>query len=118
MIYGLRDVTTPRKIREWLNLSLVEAGEELGRLTGHTPYAKQYIARIETRKRMSDDMLYAYGVLIANRLSRLSGETIGVTLHNSPIVITAWRSCRTCGKWYKVDRVRQTKCRRCEAKRK
>ncbi len=111
----MRTLTTPKKVRLWLGLSLADVGREVARLTARVrPYDRRTIFGWESSKPMGKAERDAYGILIANKLSDELGRVVGVKLiTNSPWRVTAWASCANCGSWFQLSRARSTRCKAC-----
>lgn len=107
-------INDPSKARHFLDLSLSEIGAEVARLTGRpSAYAKSTVVKWERAGQVEPDVRRAYGTLIANRLTALTGRTIGITIEaNSPWRVQAWARC-DCGAWYPMQRANQKRCDKC-----
>lgn len=115
---SIRGIRGAKKARLWLGTTLAKTGAELARLTGRIrPYDRRTVCGWERGKPMAREIMDAYGILIANRLTTVLGRTIGVRLiANSPWHVTAWTKCATCDKWFELHRAKQLKCDQCRAK--
>ncbi len=100
---SIKGIKNAQKARNYLGLSLSELAAELSRLTGKTVF-RQLVCHWEAgRRKPSADMLKAYGVLIANRLSDNLGRIVGVKMVvNSPWHVAAWTQCCDCGAWFEL----------------
>lgn len=113
-----RTLESPKAILDFLGISYSQAGAEYARLMGGRSAARQSVYRSLSAKRMSDDWLQVLGQLISNRLTRICGETIGVSIvQNSPMHVTPYRYCNDCGKLYAIDEPHALRCRKCRAKK-
>jgi hypothetical protein len=107
LLTTLRTVQDGQTAREWLGLTLKDLGEALARTTEAArdqPYSKQYISQLEHGHRpWLPDLRAGMARLMTDRLFRLTGETIGVSIRvNSPWHIRLWRVCADHGR-YEID---------------
>ncbi|CAG0954380.1 hypothetical protein GPROT1_00329 [Gammaproteobacteria bacterium] len=108
-----RSLQSPKAVIDFLGLSYSQAGAEYARLMGGRSATRQSVYKALSAKRISDDWLEVLGQLISNRLTRLCGETIGITIvQNSPMHVVPWRYCDDCGSMYAIDRPDVKRCRR------
>lgn len=113
-----RTFQSAKCVLEFLSLSYSQLGIEYSRLIGGRQLPRQAVYKMLNAKRINDDMLQVLGQLISNRLTRICGETIGISImHNSPMIITAYRHCDDCGKMYALDRPDVKRCKKCRARR-
>jgi hypothetical protein len=108
-------LTGPKPVREWLGFTLAKHGAELARLTGRTrPFDRRTVFGWENGKPMAREIVDAYGVLIANKLTADLDRIVGVKLIvNSPWHVKAWTACATCGHWFELHRARDRRCPEC-----
>ena len=116
-LQGIRGIRGAKKAHLWLGLTLAHLGQELARLTGRVkPFDRRTVFGWESGKPMAREIVDAYGILIANRLTERLGRTIGVKLvANSPWYVTAWAKCLACGTWFELHRAKQKACNACRA---
>lgn len=109
----LRNLTTLKRVREWLGLSLEEAGK-LCSVSGSSIADWQSGHRVMPRSAIEK-----IGTLIANRLTKELGREVGVKVEtNSPWHITAWTRCVECRAFFNMRRSRDRRCEACRDKRK
>jgi hypothetical protein len=109
-----RPLQSVKSVIEFLGLSYSQVGAEYGRLLGGRAITRQAIYKMISGKRISDDLAEVLGQLVSNRLTKICGETIGVTvIQNSPLKITPYRYCDACGHLYAIDRPNVKRCPRC-----
>jgi hypothetical protein len=109
-----RPLQSIKSVIDFLGLSYSQVGAEYGRLLGGRAITRQAIYKMISGKRISDDLAEVLGQLVSNRLTKICGETIGVTvIQNSPLKITPHRYCSTCGTMYAIDRPNAKNCPRC-----
>lgn len=104
-IYALKD---PKMVREYLGLSLREAGDLCGT-------SKNLFANWQSGHRvMPDSAITVIGEQIANKLTRQFGVEIGVKIEvNARWHVTAWTQCKRCRAWFKMRRSRDRVCQEC-----
>lgn len=105
-----------RAVRGWLGLSLAELCHDLERLTGRH-VGRSTVSDWESgRRKPRSEMLRAYAVLIANRLTAQAGREIAVRLTvNSPWRVEPWAACRRCGRWMRLRSAAHKLCQECRA---
>ncbi len=116
----VRSLKNARTVREWLGFSLEETGQELARLMKREfPFTRQAVSKMEQgHMRIGEEVLRAYGQLVANRLTAIMDQTVGITIEaNSPWRIIPWMACRKCGNWFSLSRSNQRHCSACIARR-
>lgn len=111
-------LTSPKKVRQWLGLTLATMGAELARLTGRErAFDRRTVFGWESGKPMAQEIMDAYGTKIANKLTTEMGRTIGVrVVANSPWHVTAWVKCVECSNWFQLHRAKQRRCDGCRAR--
>lgn len=114
----MRTVKSGSEAREWLGLTLKDLGAALAQTDEARrpePYSKQYISQLEHGHRpWLPDLRAGMSRLMTDRLHRLTGETIGVSIRvNSPWKIRLWRVCETHGR-YELQRANQKRCPKCQ----
>lgn len=99
-----------KSVREYLGLSLREAGDLCGA-------SKNLFANWQSGHRvMPDSALTVIGEQIANRLTRQFGVEIGVKIEiNARWHVTAWTRCKKCRTWFKMRRARDRVCNDCRS---
>jgi hypothetical protein len=109
-----RSLQSARAVIDFLGLSYAELGSEYARLNGGRPLSRQAVYKLLSAQRLSDNALQALGQLLSNRLTRMCGQTIGVTIvQNSPMKITAYCYCDDCRAMYAIDRPNVRRCPKC-----
>jgi hypothetical protein len=109
-----RSLESPRAVIDFLGFSYSDVGSEYGRITGSKPVSKQAIYKMISAPRISDGLLQTLGQLVSNRLTRMCGVTVGVTiLQNSPLHVTPFINCPTCREMFPIDRPGVRNCPRC-----
>lgn len=117
-ISTLVSLKEPASVRRFLSFSLASMGAECARLMRRgQAFAKSTMHDFESgRLPMPDEMIDAYGTLLANFLTRKCGRVIGVTLqHNSPWRVRCVTACARCGDWVEMKTMSSRlhdKCRR------
>lgn len=117
LLTTLRAVKDGKTAREWLGMTLKDLGEALARTDEarrENVYSKQYISQLEHGARpWLPDLKSGMARLMTERIYRLTGETIGVSIRiNSPWRIRLYRVCETCGR-YELKRANQKHCPKC-----
>lgn len=100
-------------------MTLKDLGEALARTDEarrDAPYSKQYISQLEHGHRpWLPDLRAGLARLMTDRVFRLTGETIGVSIRiNSPWKIRLWRICEVHGR-YELARANQKHCPKCKS---
>ncbi|CAG1772720.1 hypothetical protein BAC2_02922 [uncultured bacterium] len=114
----VRSLRSPKSVRVWLGFSQSDMGSELARLMHKpSPFGKSTISEWESGKKpLSRSVIDVYGVLIANRVARLTKRPndVGIKLEiNSPWHISVWSWCDQCGSEFEIDRANQSRCPNC-----
>jgi hypothetical protein len=110
-ISDLRYLKALKNVREWLGLSLREAGQLCG-VSGQLFNDWQSGHRI-----MPASAKEKLGEQIADKLTRDLGRIIGIKMEtNSPWRITAWSQCKKCRAWFQMRRSRDRLCDECRSK--
>lgn len=117
LLTTLRAVKDGKMAREWLGMTLKDLGEALAKTdeAGRADaYSKQYISQLEHGHRpWLPDLRAGLSRLMTDRLFKLTGETIGVSIRiNSPWHIRLWRVCKLHGR-YELQRANQKRCPKC-----
>ena len=109
-----RSLQSPRAALEFLGLSYSEFGIEYSRLVGGHAFSRQSVYKMLNARLLTDNALQVLGQLLSNHLTRICGETIGVSImQNSPMHVSAYRRCNDCGDLYEIDRPNTQRCSRC-----
>jgi hypothetical protein len=118
LLTTLRAVKDGQTAREWLGMTLKDLGEGLAQTDEARrgePYSKQYISQLEHGHRpWLPDLRAGMCRLITDRVFKLTGETIGISLRiNSPWRVRLYRMCETHGR-YELQRANQKHCPKCK----
>lgn len=116
----IASVRGPLAVQTLLGLPLADLGAQIGRLCGREAFSKQRVSEWNRGvATMSQDVLDAYGILLANWITRRLGgrRTIGIKLQvNSPWYVTAWTECDRCDRWYEMHAQTDRLCESCRSK--
>jgi hypothetical protein len=118
LLTTLRTVKTGKQAREWLGLTQKELGEAIARTEEcrrDFPFSDKYISALEAgRKPWLPDLRSAMARLMTDRIYKLTGETIGVSIRiNSPWHVRLFRLCDMHGR-YELKRANQKRCPKCD----
>lgn len=113
----LGDLRGPKQAREWLLLSLSELGLEIGKYTGKS-FHRSTVSLWELELRtMPAEVLGVYCELVAQKISRLLGRQIEISIEaNSPWRVSAYSQCH-CGQWFKMHDAKSRNCPRCRRRK-
>lgn len=104
----IRHLKGLKALREWLGLSLKQAGDLCG-------VSGALVADWQSgHRKITGEAIEKFGSLAANKLTRDLGRDVGVKIHvNSPLRITAWAICSECRGWFELKRVTDRRCGEC-----
>lgn len=107
-IYALKCLKT---VREYLGLSLREAGDLCG-------VSKQLFAGWQSGHRlMPRSAIETIGERVATKLTRELGKEVGVKIFSVDCTwsLTAWTQCKKCRTWFQMRRSRDRVCNDCRS---
>ena len=129
LLQTLKRLTGPKRVREWLGLSLAQMGEALGAVhpNGHGGQSfnkgavwawENYPAQSRRRGkqfRMTDYTREAYLVLVREVIARRTNDRVRVRAKRGARVwkFEARTTCVKCGKEFVMGRSNAKRCRRC-----
>ena len=101
--------------RRFLGMSGSEIGASIARILHRpAPLSRQYVGKRKSQTRVPDDVLRAYGQMIADALTMRCDRDIAVSVgQSSPLHIVAYLQCGHCQHWQAVDSRRRSRCSRC-----
>jgi DNA-binding transcriptional regulator YiaG len=110
-IPGLAKITSFRRLRDWLGMSL----EDVAKLTG---YHKSTVAAWQAGRRAApQEALDKLAARVATRLTHYIGHDVRIigakVIVNSPLHVQAWTWCENCGAEYQMKRSTDRYCAKC-----
>jgi hypothetical protein len=101
--------------RELIGYSLTRIGKEIARIVDRDGkgYHRRTVWGWENGAHMTPEIINAYGVLIANALTKRYDRSVGVSMRvNSPWVVRPFLQCAK-GHWYQLRNSRHRRCSVC-----